>query len=127
MEKKKTNIKERVLQIAKKEGYSYQSFFDLVGLSYSNFKGIQKESSLGSDAIDKILSNFPDIDLHWLITGEEKKWQVVEEEKEEYRKDYKLLYYEVLEENRILNNENRSLRKKIDSIKKEGCKTTCKS
>lgn len=71
MDRKKTNIKERVLQIAKNQNISYETFFKDLGISYSNFKGKQKESSLQSDAIDKILTRYPDVDLQWLITGKE--------------------------------------------------------
>lgn len=71
MDRIKTNIKERVLQVSKNKGISYEVFFKNLGLSYSNFKGIQKNTSLQSDAIDKIMTIYPDVDLHWLITGKE--------------------------------------------------------
>lgn len=72
MDKIKTNIKERILQIAKDKGLSYEFFFSDLGLSYSNFKGKQRDTSLQSDSIDKIISKYSDIDLHWLITGQKK-------------------------------------------------------
>lgn len=68
-----TNIKERVLQIAKNKGVSYEKFFKDLGLSYSNFKGYQKKSGLNSDSIVIILTKYPETDLHWLVTGESKK------------------------------------------------------
>ena len=52
-----SNIKDRVLQIAEYKNISKELFFKELGLSYTNFKGIQKKSALGSDAIDIILSN----------------------------------------------------------------------
>lgn len=64
-----TYIKERVTQIPKIEGLSQESFFSELGLSYSNFKGSQKKSSLSSDAIEKIISLRPNISLEWLILG----------------------------------------------------------
>ena len=70
MDKIKTNIKERVLQIAKSKGLSYEFFFNDLGISYSNFKGKQKETSLQSDSIEKIISKYTDVDLHWLLTGQ---------------------------------------------------------
>jgi hypothetical protein len=72
MDNIKTNIKERVLQIAKSKGLSYEFFFNDLGISYSNFKGKQKNTSLQSDSIDKIITKYTDIDLHWLITGQKK-------------------------------------------------------
>lgn len=64
-----TTIKERVLQFIEYQGEKKESFFENLGLSYANFKGIQKKSALGSDAIDKIISKYPDINLEWLIRG----------------------------------------------------------
>ena len=72
MDKIKTNIKERVLQIAKSKGISYEFFFNDLGISYSNFKGKQRDTSLQSDSIEKIISKYTDIDLHWLLTGQTK-------------------------------------------------------
>ena len=71
MDKKITSIKERVLLIAKEKGISYENFCEGIGMTYGSFKGDQKKSSLNSDAIGRILSNYPDIDLHWLLTGDE--------------------------------------------------------
>lgn len=97
MDRKKTNIKERILQLAKNQNISYETFFKELGISYSNFKGKQKNSSLQSDAIDKILSKYPDTDLHWLITGEvENRQQVVNEDAESYSVSKKgIPYYDV--------------------------------
>ena len=72
MDKIKTNIKERVLQVAKNKGLSYEFFFNDLGISYSNFKGKQRDTSLQSDSIEKIISKYTDIDLHWLLTGQTK-------------------------------------------------------
>lgn len=64
-----TNIKDRILQIAELKGVKKELFFKNLGLSYANFKGIQKKSALNSDAIDKILSKYNDISYEWLISG----------------------------------------------------------
>lgn len=64
-----TNIKDRVLYVAEIKGVSREIFFEELGLSYSNFKGIQKKSALSSDSIDKILTKYSDIDANWIITG----------------------------------------------------------
>lgn len=65
-----SNIKERVLLIAESKGISKTEFFKELGLSYANFKGIQKQSALSSDAIDTILSKHPDVNPAWLIIEE---------------------------------------------------------
>lgn len=65
-----SNIKERVLLIAENKNIRKADFFKDLGLSYANFKGIQKTSALNSDAIVTILSRYPDIEPEWLITGQ---------------------------------------------------------
>ncbi|MBD1423877.1 hypothetical protein [Sphingobacterium chuzhouense] len=65
-----SNIKERVLQIAESKKISKTDFFKNLGLSYANFKGIQKNTGLNSDAVAIILSKHSDINPAWLIIGE---------------------------------------------------------
>ena len=64
-----TNIKERVLFIAESKGIQKVEFFKGLGLSYANFKGVQKNSALGTDAVATILSTYPDISPEWLLNG----------------------------------------------------------
>ena len=64
-----TNIKERVLYFIENQGEKKETFFEDLGMSYANFKGVQKKSALGSDKIDKILSKYPDLNLEWLFSG----------------------------------------------------------
>ncbi len=64
-----TNIKERVLQIAKYKGISYEVFSQKIGMTYSSFKGEAKKTPLNSDAIANILTIIPNISPEWLITG----------------------------------------------------------
>ncbi|HLT86621.1 hypothetical protein FXV77_07715 [Sphingobacterium phlebotomi] len=65
-----SNIKERVLQIAESKKISKTDYFQDLGLSYANFKGMQKNTGLNSDAVAIILSKYPDINPAWLIIGE---------------------------------------------------------
>lgn len=65
-----SNIKERVLSIAESKSINKTDFFKELGLSYANFKGIQKNSALSSDAVAIILAKHVDIDPTWLIIGE---------------------------------------------------------
>lgn len=69
MDKNISNIKDRILQIAKNKAISYEKFFGDLGISYSNFKGRQKESALGSNVLEKIISKYPEISPLWLISG----------------------------------------------------------
>lgn len=65
-----SNIKDRVLMIASSRGINKVDFFKDLGLSYANFKGAQKQSSLSSDAVVTILTKYNDISPEWLVTGE---------------------------------------------------------
>ena len=122
MDKIKTNIKERILQIAKNKGISYEIFFSDLGLSYSNFKGKQRNTSLQSDSIDKIISKYTDVDLHWLITGE-KKYAINEESNKvsepSNEPDFKAKYHQCTENYMKLNQEVIALRSENKLLKEK--------
>ncbi|WP_134345744.1 hypothetical protein [Flavobacterium psychrophilum] len=69
MENLDLNIKERVLQICDYKQINKETFFKALDISYANFKGVQKKSTLNSDTIAKIISNYDDINPVWLICG----------------------------------------------------------
>jgi len=64
-----TNIKERVLQIAEAKGIGKTTFFESIGMSYGSFKGNAKERPLNSNAVENILTIYPDVNPSWLIQG----------------------------------------------------------
>ena len=122
MVKKNTYIKERILQIAKNKGLSYGKFLSGLGLNYANFKGKQKLTGINSNSIEIIISKYPEVNLHWLITGEGKMFvlstNITPSPVGSSEKNNKEMFFEVLKENRELNNENRALLKTIVSLKK---------
>ncbi len=65
-----TTTKERILLLLNNKGVAVSSFFSSIGVSYSNFKGRQLESSPSADLVAKIKSNFPDVNTDWLLTGD---------------------------------------------------------
>lgn len=69
MGNKSTNIKERVLQIAEFKGVAKEKFFEKINMTYGNFKGKSKSTPLNSNAIEDILTIYPDINSDWLLTG----------------------------------------------------------
>ncbi|QHN64877.1 S24 family peptidase [Bergeyella cardium] len=69
MDKKISNIKERILEISDYKGIGKEKFIENFGMTYGNFKGKQKLTSLNSDFLDKILSEIPEINAEWLLTG----------------------------------------------------------
>lgn len=119
MDKKYPTIKERILLVAKNQGLSYESFLAKVDLKYANFKGKQKLGGINSKSIEKIISEFPDINLHWLITGDQKmpsgNQNIVMETPLAYENSYKDKYLLMLEENRELRIENKLLLKSSDA------------
>lgn len=66
---KSSNIKERILHIAEIKGISKEKFFENIGMTYGNFKGKSKLTPINSNAIEDIITNYPEIDLKWLLTG----------------------------------------------------------
>ncbi len=64
-----TTIKERILLYIENQGFNKESFFKDLELSYSNFKGKQKNTGLNSDTIVSILTKYPNLSMQWLLTG----------------------------------------------------------
>lgn len=69
MENKLTNIKDRVLFIAKKQPMTVENFFKSIGMTSASFRGKAKDSPLNSNAIVNIITKYPEVDLQWLIMG----------------------------------------------------------
>ncbi len=69
MDKKLTSIKERVLQIPEYKGIAKEDFFNSIDMTYGNFKGANKKRPLNSDALENILTKYPDVNSNWLLTG----------------------------------------------------------
>lgn len=65
-----TTTKERILELINSQGVNVSTFFSSVGLSYSNFKGKQLQSSPSADVLVKIKTKFPDANMDWILTGE---------------------------------------------------------
>lgn len=69
MEKKISNIKERILYIADFYQISKEKFFLELEITYGNFKGKAKERPVNSSFLEKLLTKFPDVDPDWLLLG----------------------------------------------------------
>lgn len=76
---KSSNIKERILQIAENKGIAKEKFFENIGMTYGNFKGKSKLTPINSNAIEDIITNYPDIDLVWLLTGKGDMFKIEKE------------------------------------------------
>ncbi|WP_432221291.1 hypothetical protein ACRASX_11235 [Flavobacterium sp. TMP13] len=69
MDKNISFIKERILQYAEYKGIGKEKFIENLGMTYGNFKGKQKLTSVNSDFLDSILSKYPQINIEWLLSG----------------------------------------------------------
>lgn len=61
--------KDRILLFIKEIGVTQTEFYNIIGVSASNFKGEAKKSELGGDKIAKILSTYPMLSPDWLLLG----------------------------------------------------------
>ncbi len=62
-------IKERIIQFIDLKGVTKEHFYNKIGMTSANFRGKAKETPINSTAIENILSEFPNLNLDWLITG----------------------------------------------------------
>lgn len=62
-------IKERVIQVLEYKGIAKEKFYVKVGATSANFRGNAKKTPLNSTTIENILSELPDINIEWLLTG----------------------------------------------------------
>jgi len=69
MENKFSTIKERVVNFIEFKGVRKEIFFDKIGTTSANFRGIAKKTPLNSTVIENIFTEFPDLSLEWLLTG----------------------------------------------------------
>lgn len=62
-------IKDRVIQAIENKGIAKESFYAKIGMTSANFRGKAKSTPLNSTAIENILSEIPDLNANWLLTG----------------------------------------------------------
>lgn len=65
----KDNVYQRIKQIIEDKGLSVRQFERLCDFSNRYVKSLEK-SSPTLESLEKILATFPDVDRHWLLTGE---------------------------------------------------------
>lgn len=118
-------LKEKILIFLKEEGIKKTDFFDLTGLSPSNFKGNGMTSELGGDKIVKILSVYPSLSSEWLLKDMGPMLSTGQKDSPDPDVPYKI-YNEIKEENKILHEkllekseEIGKLKAKIDGVREE--------
>jgi|GEM_PF-750665 len=70
MDNKFTTIKKRCNYISETYEVSKSAFYKKIEMSSGSFRGKAINTPLNSNAIEKIITNYPQINVHWLITGE---------------------------------------------------------
>lgn len=69
MENKFSTIKSRVVQFAEYKRVNKEKFFEKIGTTSANFRGKPLATPLNSETIVNIITEFPEINLEWLLTG----------------------------------------------------------
>lgn len=62
-------IKERIIHLIEELGIPKEKFYQKIGMTSANFRGKAKYTPLNSNAIANILSEIPEVNPEWLITG----------------------------------------------------------
>ncbi len=62
-------IKDRMIEFIDSKGIVKERFYEMIEMTSASFRGPARNSPINSDAIKKMLENFPDLNLYWLITG----------------------------------------------------------
>lgn len=64
-----TKIKERIIYFIENQGFKKGEFFKEIEVSSANFRGNALKTPLNSSTIENIITIYPQLNLHWLITG----------------------------------------------------------
>lgn len=78
-------IKQRIVQLIENKKIAKEIFYKKIGMTSASFRGSAKETPINSNAIENILSEIPDVNLYWLITGKGK--MLIENEINENKED----------------------------------------
>lgn len=62
-------IKERIIQLIEYKKIPKEEFYVRIGMTSANFRGKAKTTPINSTAIENILSEIPDVNPEWLLTG----------------------------------------------------------
>ncbi|MFA5541953.1 MAG: hypothetical protein WC984_09785 [Bacteroidales bacterium] len=127
MEKKSTNIKERILEISDYYKVGKERFFIELGVTYGNFKGKSKNTAVNSDVLAEILTKYKDISPEWLILGSGKMIKIIGQgigvhEKQvqpNNKDDIYDKYHTLLEENKNICKRNIELYEDIIQLQKK--------
>lgn len=83
-----TKIKERIRHIADLKKVNKEVFFSQLGMTSASFRGDKIDRPINSNAIEKLLNTYPDVNSLWLLTGKGDIFYAQNNELNETQKDY---------------------------------------
>lgn len=115
------DMKDRLMQILKKENISYAKFADIIDVQRSSISHILSGRNNPSfDFIQKILIHFPKINAEWLITGNGDMYKPKRTDNDLFSavemKDNLKNEHEISNEKQPQSIENKSVSKKITNV-----------
>ncbi len=111
-----TYIKQRIKYVADLKKITYSELYKIIEMTDGSFKTNAIHRPVNSNAIVNLYTKYPDIDLHWLITGRQKSEKTEEEFVIEKHIDYKEKYISAMEKISSLQDEKDKLNKEIISL-----------
>ncbi len=112
-------IKERIIQIIEYKGIPKEKFYQKIGMTSANFRGEAKSRPLNSNAIENILSEIPDLNIEWLITGKGSMLQDMEVQKPPDKMDETPTMLAMMDRIQELTIELYEAKKEISRLQKE--------
>lgn len=112
-------IKERIIQVIENKGIAKEVFYVKIGMTSANFRGEAKKRPINSNAIENILSEIPDLNPEWLLTGKGsmlKESNVIIDKPNPVRDKLILRQDQLIEH---LEKENKDLKKQVANLKKD--------
>lgn len=121
MEENFNQIKVRIIEYIELKGISIRQMCKIIDINPSNFGRSNMKSSLNCDALSRILINFPDVNIEYILLGEgsilRKDGEILSENAAEFVVSEKI-FREILEENKVLNREIGRLEAEVERLKK---------
>ncbi len=114
-------IKVRIIEYIELKGISIRQMCKMIDINPSNFGRSNMKSSLNCDALSRILINFSDVNIEYILLGKgeilRKEGEILSGNGENFVVSEKI-FREILEENKKLNREIGRLEAEIEQLKK---------
>lgn len=62
-------IKERIIELIECKKIPKEDFYKKIGVTSANFRGNARKTPLNSNTIENVISEIPDVNCEWLMTG----------------------------------------------------------